>query len=142
MRFANLLRGIGAVLAASIFAACSSTGSTSVQCPAAGTVVAPPTMLYPVSGATGVPDGNFTLVLSAAYGQTLTLSPGNATLASASVPNPLPTPNATPPPGSTPVGFAVGVLSAHTTYTIYGNFASTMSGCPGISAAVGSFTTQ
>jgi hypothetical protein len=75
-------------------------------------------LIYPVPNATGVPDGNFTLVLGASVQMGLMLN-GAGPLVSAAVPNPLPTPSA--PESPAPFGYsgyAVGPLAAATTYTL------------------------
>ena len=75
-------------------------------------------MVYPAPNATGVPDGNFTLVLGGPV-QTKLMLNGAGPLAAAAVPNPLPTPNASPSPvPSEYSGYTVGPLAAATTYTI------------------------
>lgn len=75
-------------------------------------------MIYPAPNATGVPDGNFTLVL-AAPAQTALMINGAGPLRSAAVPNPLPTPYSTPSPTPSEYsGYAVGPLAAATTYTV------------------------
>lgn len=132
-------------LAAALLAGCGGGVATvrNLECQAIGTLPAPPEMLYPVSSATNVPDGNFTLVLASTYGDSLSLTSSGAAIAltTAAVPNPLPTPNATPPPGSTPAGYAVGALAAHTAYTITATFTQP-AGCPNVTGNVGSFTSQ
>ena len=140
------VRALGALLSIALLAGCGGAVASlrQVQCGAYGSLPVPPVMLYPVANATGVPDGNFTLVLSSTYGNGLFLSStGNANLAlaTAAVPSPLPSPNATPPPGSTPAGFSVGTLAAHTTYTVAATFTQP-AGCPNVTGDVGSFTTQ
>uniref|UniRef100_E6Q2D5 Lipoprotein n=1 Tax=mine drainage metagenome TaxID=410659 RepID=E6Q2D5_9ZZZZ len=143
MRFA---KAFAALLGLALLAGCGGAVASVRQAECGGYAIlpVPPTMLYPVANATGVPDGNFTLVLSSTYGDGLFLSStGNAnlTLATAAVPNPLPSPSATAPPGATPAGFSVGPLAAHTTYTVAATFTQP-AGCPNVTGNVGSFTTQ
>jgi hypothetical protein len=102
-------------------------------------------MMFPENGATAVPDGNFTLVLSWQYGTRLDLDAGGTVavqgLNAVPVPGPLPSPSATAPPNSTPVAYAVPGLHANTTYAVVGHFAVT-NGCSTYDMPVGSFTTQ
>lgn len=115
-----------------------------MPCPSFGTLEVPPQMIFPASGATGVADGNFTIVLGRSGG-TLTLNGPNGvsvTTSPTSVPSPLPSGAATPTPGSSPAAYAVGALSPATTYAIQANYASPQAGCPTIPQTVGSFTTQ
>ncbi|HUY10758.1 MAG TPA: hypothetical protein VMV73_00695 [Candidatus Dormibacteraeota bacterium] len=146
MRTTFAIRVLVCLLAWATLAGCGGAvaSARNAECKAIGTLIAPPIMLYPVANATGVPDGNFTLVLASTYGNSLSLvSSGNANLqlATTAVPSPLPTPNVSPPPGSTPAGFAVGALAAHTTYTIAASFTQP-AGCPNVTGNVGTFTTQ
>jgi hypothetical protein len=103
-------------------------------------VPAPPTMIYPQSNATGVPDGDFTLILGFAYGNTTSL-PSSSTmvgpLAPTAVPSPLPSGAATPNPNFTPVAYSVPALQSRTQYTISVQFALP-NACP---VTIGSFTT-
>jgi hypothetical protein len=82
----------------------------------------PPSMLYPVDGATGVNDGNFTLVLQYGDGNNVGIESANSGgviyLNQAPVPNPFPSPATTPAPGTAPAGYAVPALSRATTYTV------------------------
>ena len=143
MRFA---KAFAVLLSVALLAGCGGAVASVRQAECGGYAIlpVPPTMMYPIANATGVPDGNFTLVLSSTYGDGVFLSSnGNAnlSLATAAVPGPLPSPSATAPPGSTPAGFAVGTLAAHTTYTVAATFTQP-AGCPNITGTVGSFTTQ
>ncbi|MGD0051012.1 MAG: hypothetical protein ABSD03_04220 [Vulcanimicrobiaceae bacterium] len=74
-------------------------------------IPAPPKMVYPANGATGVPDGNFTLVLTYGFGSSLTLSAtGAPTVTTSGV--------TTLPNGA---GYAVPALQPATTYTVTGS---------------------
>lgn len=128
----------------------SSPSPGPVPCPlAAGmsAVPAPPDLLYPMPGATGVPDGNFTLV--AGYSvtppamQLVTGSGGIPALSSNAwgpPPSPMPSPAATPRSSSEVLyGLAVPALGAHTTYTAQVTFGTPP--CRTTESA-GSFTTQ
>lgn len=88
-------------------------------CLAIGTYVAP-YMVYPMSGATTLPDGNFTLVLSSSASP-VQLDIGTMTvvtsLSGAPVPSPLPSP-AAPGVVLNPAGYSVGSLQPATTYTV------------------------
>ena len=139
-------KAIAALLGLALLAGCGGAIASvrQAECAAVGTLPVPPTMLYPIANATGVPDGNFTLVLSSTYGDGVYLTSSgsaNLNLATTTVPSPLPSPSATAPPGATPAGFTVGALAAHTTYTVAATFTQP-AGCPNISGMVGSFTTQ
>ena len=141
-------RAAAAVLGLALLAGCGGGGAVAslqkVQCVNTAMLPPPPEMLYPMDNATGVPDGNFTLVLSEPYGNGVYLSGGsgaNISLATTTVPSPLPSPSATAPPSSTPAGYAVGALAAHTTYTMDALFTES-AGCPDIPVYVGAFTTQ
>jgi hypothetical protein len=141
------------ILAGVILAACGGgNGSTSpspVPCPlaAAQAIPAPPDLLYPMPNATGVPNGNFTLV--AGYG-TFTPPPaqivpanGGTTIAGGPwgpAPSPLPSPAATPRSSSeTLYGSAIPALAAQTTYNVDVTFGTPP--CQTTETA-GSFTTQ
>ena len=142
----HFVKALGALLSIALLAGCGGAVASVRQAECGGYAIlpAPPTMLYPIANATGVPDGNFTLVLSSTYGVGLYLSSAgsaNLDLATTTVPSPLPSPSATAPPSSTPAGYAVGPLAAHTAYTVAATFTQP-AGCPNISATVGSFTTQ
>jgi hypothetical protein len=140
--------GIVALFSAAALAGCNGSSSGSGQ-PVACNLLIPlsPKMIYPIPGATGVPDGQFTLVVSFAPPGSITLASGATTLgplASAPVPSPLPTPNATPSPSSaqTYAGFAVsGALSSAATYTVTDTMPA-VANCPATSQTIGSFTTQ
>jgi hypothetical protein len=81
---------------------------------------AAPQLIYPAPGATGVPDGNFTMVLT--YFQGVTLNGGASVegpFSQAALPSPLPTPYASPLPSGYPLaGYVVGALAPATTYTV------------------------
>jgi hypothetical protein len=128
----------------------TSTAPSPVPCPLdAGAVAipAPPDMLYPMPNATGVPDGNFTLV--AGYGNFAPPTPklvpvnGGAAVSGGAwgpAPTPLPSPAATPRfSGETLYGSAIPALSAHTNYNV-----EVTVGTPPCQTTetAGSFTTQ
>lgn len=136
-------------------AACSGAGASTspgpVPCPlAAGSALAipaPPDLLYPMPGASGVPDGVFTMV--AGYG---TLAPPPAQLVPVSggttvtggawgpPPSPIPSPAATPRSSTeTLYGAPVPALAAHTAYDVQVTFGTPP--CQSTETA-GSFTTQ
>ncbi len=116
----RLLTGLiaGAMLAACSGGSTAPPGSSSPQSICNGGPAPYEPMVYPAPNATGVSDGNFTLVLGGPV-QTGLMLEGVGLLASAAVPNPLPTPYATPSPTPSQYsGYAVGPLAAATTYTI------------------------
>jgi hypothetical protein len=86
-------------------------------------------MVYPTSGATGIPDGNFTLTLASAWGTApLTLSATGA-----------PTVTTSSPQGAQ---YAVPALRAATTYTVTGTYSSSAT-CPSTyTTTFGTFTTS
>lgn len=110
-------------------------------------VPAPPDLLYPMNGANGVPDGNFTLVVG--YG---TSTPPPAQLVPANggttvqggtwgpAPSPIPSPAATPRFSSeTLYGAQISALAAHVNYTVQVTVGTPP--CQSTETA-GSFTTQ
>jgi hypothetical protein len=109
---------------------------------------APPQVVYPLNGATNIPDGNFTLVVGTTLSPVSLAINGNvvfANLASAPVPSPLPSPSLPNAAGS--AGYAVPALHPATTYQVIAPVS--VSGCfdenhpPSPSpTAIGSFTTQ
>ena len=105
-------------------------------------------MLYPMSGATDVPPGNFTLVLAFSYGTSLELTAAGSTApvagvkVNAPVPDPLPTPAASTVPGYKPYGYAIPALAAKTTYTVAAHFMPVDPGCSASSVTIGTFTTK
>ena len=135
-----------------LLAACAGTTSsdpTPVPCPLAAqqALPAPPDLLFPIPNATGVPDGNFTLVVG--YGsftppplEIVPASGGSAIAGSAwgPPPTPLPSPAATPRSSSeTLYASTIPPLSAHTTY----NAQVTVGTAPcQTTETAGSFTTQ
>ncbi len=112
-------------------------------------VPAPPTLIYPISGATGVPDGNFTLVIASFNSATpppavLVPASGGTSVTSGPpgpAPSPIPTPAATPQPGQTTYGLAIGALAPGTTYNVTFTFGPIVPGCTGPETS-GQFTTQ
>jgi hypothetical protein len=128
-------------------------GSSSPQVPDCS-VPAVPQMLYPMNHATGVPDGNFTMVLAFTVNPAMWGSPGLAPSAVSGrpgplqpAPNPLPSPIASPPSGATLQGSAIGSLQPATQYAVLYSF-QPPTGCvpPGGGTlpvqSAGSFTTQ
>lgn len=124
-------------------------GSTPV-CPlfaGSNALPAPPELLYPMPNATGVPDGNFTLVVGYSTTpptmQLVTAAGGIPALSSNAwgpPPSPMPSPAATPRASSDTLhGLAVPALAAHTTYSAQVTFGSPP--CQSTETA-GSFTTQ
>ncbi|HEY9179675.1 MAG TPA: hypothetical protein VIO32_03085 [Candidatus Baltobacteraceae bacterium] len=135
-------------------AACGGTSSRSTQAPvpcplAAGAyaIPAPPDLLYPMPGATGVPDGDFTLVVGySSRPPQMQLVTGSGVIPALSsnawgpAPSPMPSPAATPRSSSeTLYGLAVPALSAQTTYTAQVTFGNPP--CQTTESA-GSFTTR
>ena len=108
-------------------------------------VIAPPPLLYPANGATGIPDGNFNIVTGYAYGTTLNVippgGPAISTGPSGPAPSPLPSSTFTPGPFATPVAYAVPALRAATTYTVQGAV-NLPSPCIAPVYTLGTFTTQ
>ena len=148
--FVPFVVGVIALALAACGGASSPSSPSPVPCPlAAGAyaIPAPPDLLYPIPGATGVPDGNFTLVVGYSTTppalQLVTGSGGIPTLSSNAwgpAPSPLPSPAATPRSSSeTLYGLSVPGLAAHTTYTAQVTFGSPP--CQSTETA-GSFTTQ
>jgi hypothetical protein len=109
-------------------------------------------VVYPINGATSVPDSPQSIVFAqypnvVLSGLKLVLTPpsGPPILAiPGSAPSPLPTPNTPPPAGTTLVGFSVPTLAAATTYHATFNGVENPGSICGQSAIRGgsSFTTQ
>jgi len=148
--FVPFMAGVIALALAACGGGRGSATQAPVPCPlAAGAyaIPAPPDLLYPMPGATGVPDGNFTLVVG--YSTTppaLQLVTGSGGIPAFSSnawgppPSPMPSPAATPRSSSEMLyGLAVPALAAHTTYTAQVTFGSPP--CQSTESA-GSFTTQ
>lgn len=141
-------RAAALLVCVSLLAACGGSTQNRVGPPGIPCAVPlpPPAMLYPMNGATNVPDGNFTLVYAFIYGKSVSLVPATATLpvsvVPTAVPSPLPSPAATPEPGHVPVAFAVPSLQSHTTYSVYSLFTPLDMSCTPASGLVGSFTTE
>ncbi|MFN2450285.1 MAG: hypothetical protein ABR508_10960 [Candidatus Baltobacteraceae bacterium] len=99
-------------------------------------------MLYPIPGASNVPDGDFTMVT--AYATSLTLTAGAQIVVlppPGSAPSPLPSPMATPFIQGEPLqGEAVPSLQSHTSYAVTDQ-RGTRSNC-NPPTNIGSFTTQ
>ncbi len=105
----------------------------------------PPSLVYPGDGATNVPDGNFTLLLTGSA-TPMSLEINNVVAVSdlqpTSIPSPLPTPAATASPHA---AYAVPALQPATTYQVVGVYP--VSGCHPLSYTpppqpIGSFTTK
>jgi len=136
-----------------IIAACgggSGTGTTMpVPCPLELAQPAPPDLLYSIPGATGVPDGNFQLIVG--YPTTpfappvLAPTPAGPSTTGATftaAPTPLPSPMATPRSSIEMLfGSAIPALQSATTYEVTFTFGPAIPGCPNTENA-GSFTTR
>jgi hypothetical protein len=137
------------LVAASVLAACGG-GSVAraplpqvipTVCPLA--VIAPPVMISPTNGASGVPRGNFAIILAYAYGTEITVTVAGAasgTVSAPGVPDPTPGIGQYGSPGI-PEDYDVGVLVAATTYTVTGA-APVPAGCTSPVVTIGSFTTS
>ena len=111
-------------------------------------------LVYPVDGATGVPDSPGTLVFSFPNGPVLSgakaaLTPsGGQPIVSGPqgpVPSPLPAPNTSPSPGTRLVAFPISPLTTATTYQLSFQGSYTTTGiCGGTFplAGTGDFTTR
>lgn len=145
VRASRALATLVLAAAATTFAGCG--GSQGTICPQ---IVLPgPELVYPVNGATNVPDGNFSLVV--AWGNPSPDFLSDATLYSLSstvnlqlgaAPNPVPTPALSPlPPAASMLGANVPALAPNTSY----NFQVTTNepgACGGVRrSTIGSFTT-
>jgi hypothetical protein len=131
------------LLASALVACTSGAGTAPVVGCAQLTVVAPPPLLYPVNGATGLPDGNFNVILGYAYGSLALTAPDGTVVPAASpvpAPSPLPSSPVTPSPSSTPVAYPVPALKATTSYTMIGTL-TPATGCS-FTYNFGSFTTR
>lgn len=148
---------LSALAASSVLTGCggaarpapAQTFSVCAAQPAAAAVLVPPQLVYPLNGATNVPDGNFTLVLSTtniAPQGAVSLAIDNAivllNVAPTAIPSPLPSPAASAPPGS---AYAIPALNAATTYQVIDSIPQT--GCfttppPIYPGVIGSFTTR
>ncbi len=126
------------LLCGAAFAACSQGGGQVVRAPqtvvCSELIPAPPAMLSPVNGATGVPDGNFALILSDAFPGTIELTATGS--AAVSLPSPAPTTSGS---DANAESYAVPVLQAATSYTVLGLFGS---GSCQTQTRIGSFTTR
>ena len=137
-------------LVAAVFAACSGNGPA-VSCNP-GPLLAPPVLLYPIPGATGVPDSPGYLVVANVgpasgslylYPQPQGTSPGIAAQALGPVPSPAPSPAASAPANSTPLAAIIVSLPAGTKYNVQFT-ADQPSSCVQAqsSGSIGVFTTQ
>jgi hypothetical protein len=104
----------------------------------------PPLLIYPAPGAIGVPDGNFNVILTGAYGPAIALTSALAlTVVSAgptTAPSPLPSSSIEPSPTSG-VAYRVPALQASTLYAIVAQ-QSVSAPCVAPTVTLGSFTTQ
>ena len=111
--------------------------------PGSGTGPAPSQLLYPIPNATGVPDGNFSLVTFVATSVSLT---AGATVIALGTPGPapfpLPSPMASPYAGGGAMlqGEAAPALQTHTTYAVLDQRGA--AGVCNPPLTLGSFTTQ
>jgi len=136
---------LGVFVGVAALAACAGPKTSPIVCEQPA--VAPPTMISPTNGATGVADGNFSLVLSYASPLTIELDATSGTTVSTvtttvTLSSPVPLPSASP--AQSGVSLAVPALQAATTYTVVG-FDDSGSGCGaahGVSYSIGTFTTQ
>ena len=112
----------------------------------------PPALIYPLPGASAIPDASVTVVVAAESNAiTLTKAPtlvgsvGSPVLASRSFvtpPSPLPSPHAVVYPNEILYAFTYSALAVHTTYTV--EFDPNATGCveTGNGCDAGTFTTQ
>ncbi len=112
-------------------------------------------LVYPINGATSVPDAPTSIVFETIPGivfsgaQLVLTPPSGPPIVSGPMgpaPSPLPTPNASPPPGALLVGFTVPALAAGTLYRVSfnGTYVTGPGPCSGQFpiTAIGSFTTK
>jgi hypothetical protein len=119
-----------------------------VPCPSATEA---PQVLYPIDDASGVPDGNFTLIVaypvnpSSLWAPPTFVASGGTQVSGGgyvAAPSPLPSPMATPGiPESTMYGVAVPALQSKTTYSVVLNANLNIASCAS-AITVGSFSTQ
>lgn len=127
-------------------ASCGGAAQNPQPCPlGALPLPAPPPMVYPQNGATGVPDGKFALVLGWSNGASVSLQTADGasttgSLPSTPLPSPLPSPAATPLGAASPVAYSVPQLKTATAYSVVSTF--TPAHCPTESETSGSFTTR
>jgi len=131
---------LAALLAAGL-AACAAPSSGCPANPIAVTVPAPPKMVSPASGATGVPPSGTTLTISydPPAGAVRLVAADGTTLAGGPI-----QPQGAPGGGATS---ALPTLAAHTTYTVFVDANYGSPACPvGLTGAqsynIGTFTTQ
>ena len=136
----------GGIVAGSASAIPSPTPTATASVPSCPLQFAAPQMLYPIPGASGVPDGPQTFVFTA-IPQTgviaLLTDPAGDTFRSAAFsapPSPLPSPLASPPSGATLAGAAVPALAPATTYRV--TFQDAGPCTSPIAGSAGSFTTK
>jgi len=112
-------------------------------------------LVYPINGATSVPDAPTSIVFERDPGallsgaQLVLTPPSGPPVVSGSMgpaPSPLPTPNASPAPGAILAGFTVPALAAGTLYKVSfnGTYVADLAPCLGQNpiTGTGSFTTQ
>jgi hypothetical protein len=112
-------------------------------------------LVYPVDGATSVPDAPTSIVFEKDQGiftsgaQLVLTPPTGPSIVSGPIgqaPSPLPTPNSSPSPGTIIVGFTVPALAAGTLYKVSfnGTYVADLEPCLGSSpiTGAGSFTTH
>jgi len=132
---------LGVFVGVAALAACAGPKTSPIVCEQPA--VAPPTMISPTNGATGVADGNFSLVLSYASPLTIELdATSETTLTTVTLSSPVPLPSASP--AQSGVSLAVPALQAATTYTVVGlEFGSPGCGPSStVSYSIGTFTTR
>ena len=135
-------------LVAAVLAACGGNGPAGTCNP--GPLLAAPVLLYPIPGATGVPDSPGYLVVAnvgPASGSLYLIPPsggsGIAAQALAPVPSPAPSPAASAPANSTSLAASIPTLTGGTAYTVKFT-ANQPSSCVQAqnSGSIGVFTTQ
>jgi hypothetical protein len=137
------MRRAFAVIAVIALAACAGSSSSAGRIAQCLAILGLP-MIYPQSGATGVPDGNFDLYFgfpgnpTQAWGPPVLTAPNAPTVSGGAIaPAPGQPPNsATPPPGDQAFVSHIPPLAASTTYSV-----SLPGGACG-PAELGNFTTQ
>ena len=143
--FARVRAFAAVVLSAAVLVGCGNNGGY-------GCLLFIPTLpgslIYPMNGATNVPDGNFALVVAhAGAGYVLSLVGGGSAgvgLEPAPLPSPLPTPNASPSAAMQIdyAAYSMGSLTPNARYTLNA-IRLPDPGCgSGSTTSIGSFTTR